>query len=123
MSVFVGCPGRMYDSRVFKHSFMYSKVQNLCDGGFHLIGDSAYPICPFLMTPYRDCGLLTVRQTAFYDSNLKIGVDKDTTHQPENDIPENIPRSDLVGTAMKLLGEQKRRDVTNILPCCLRAWH
>jgi hypothetical protein len=60
---------------------------------------------------------------AFYDSNLKIGVDNDTTCHPENDIPENIPRSDLVGTAMKLLGEQKRRDVTNDLLCCFRPRH
>jgi hypothetical protein len=55
----------MYDSRFFKHTFVYSKVQNLRDGGFHLIGDSAYPICPFLMTPYRDFGLLTVRQSNY----------------------------------------------------------
>jgi len=58
---------------------------------------------------------------AIFDSNWNIGDDNDASGHPEDDIPENIPRSDLVGTAMKLLGEQKRREITNNLPCCLRA--
>lgn len=30
-----------------------------------MIGDSAYPICPCLLTPYRDCGPLTVRKSNY----------------------------------------------------------
>lgn len=58
---------------------------------------------------------------AFYDSNWNIGDDDDAPGHPDNDIPESIPRSDLVGTAMKLLGEPKRRDITNSLSCSWRA--
>ena len=58
---------------------------------------------------------------AFYDSYWNIGDDNDAPCHSENDIPENIPRSDLVGTAIKLLWEQKRRDIKNNLPCYLRA--
>jgi hypothetical protein len=60
---------------------------------------------------------------AFYNSNWNIVDDNDAPCHPENDTPENIPGSLLVGTAMTLLGEQKRRDITNNLPCCLRARH
>lgn len=62
----VGEPGSMHDARVLRRS----EVQEMltCDHfpvGSHLIGDAAYPIGPYLMTPYRDNGHLSSRQKRY----------------------------------------------------------
>ena len=45
----------MHDSRIFKESFISNDLPAICeDGLFHIIGDSAYPIRPYLLTPYRN---------------------------------------------------------------------
>lgn len=47
-------------------SFIYNKLRNICENGyFHLIGDSAYPIRDYLLTPYRDYGNLTIPQQRY----------------------------------------------------------
>ncbi|KAI4795467.1 hypothetical protein KUCAC02_031401 [Chaenocephalus aceratus] len=45
--------------------------QSLVPEGMHIIGDSAYPLLPQLMRPYRDNGHLTARQRRF---NQKLNV-------------------------------------------------
>lgn len=45
----------MHDSRIFKESFISNDLPRICDNGlFHIIGNSAYPIRPYLLTPYRE---------------------------------------------------------------------
>lgn len=65
LDVFVGCPSKIHDSRVFKLSFIYNDLPTHCDKKWHLLGDAAYPLCDWLLTPYRDYGNLTPQQRFF----------------------------------------------------------
>lgn len=55
---FVGWQGSSHDSRVFRNSQLWDDGAQAC-GQYHILGDGAYPIKPWLMTPYRDTGNLT----------------------------------------------------------------
>lgn len=66
--IFVETPSRVHDARVFRICPLY----NILSGNNaprhdsqHVLGDSACPLSPFLMKPYRDNGHLTVQQTTF----------------------------------------------------------
>ncbi|VEN35233.1 unnamed protein product [Callosobruchus maculatus] len=65
IDVFVGAPGKVHDARVFKLSFISSKLPQICEGKFHLLGDGAYPIREWLLIPYKDYGNLTPDKTLF----------------------------------------------------------
>ncbi|XP_067207680.1 putative nuclease HARBI1 [Linepithema humile] len=66
LDVFTGVPGKLHDSRTFKLSFLKQNIEEICENGsFHLLGDSAYPIREFLMTPYKDFGNLTPSHIKF----------------------------------------------------------
>lgn len=58
IDVFTGPPGKIHDSRVFKMSFISQEIEKICGGTYHLLGDSAYGIREYLLTPYRDYGTL-----------------------------------------------------------------
>ena len=52
--------GRAHDARVFAQSPIAQQLPDLChvedkrlDETYHIIGDSAYPLSNYLMTPYR----------------------------------------------------------------------
>ncbi|XP_064482866.1 uncharacterized protein LOC135395701 [Ornithodoros turicata] len=58
LDVFVGFPGSAHDARILRSSFFFFRtpkrsVQFL---GGYILGDSAYPLLPWLLTPYRDIG-------------------------------------------------------------------
>ena len=63
---FCGFPGRVHDARVFRNSALFVEAsQNHDDyfpGNTHLVCNSAYPILPWLLTPYRNTGNLTRRE-------------------------------------------------------------
>jgi len=42
-------------------SFLSDEIQNISEN-YHLLGDAAYPLKKYLLTPYRDYGNLTVVQ-------------------------------------------------------------
>nr|CAH7743080.1 unnamed protein product [Callosobruchus chinensis] len=67
--IFVGLPGRMHDARVFRSSDLYERLthqdNHLLPEFLHILGDSAYPLMPNLMTPFRDNGHLTERQSLY----------------------------------------------------------
>ncbi|XP_011149399.1 putative nuclease HARBI1 [Harpegnathos saltator] len=73
IDVFLGMPGRMHDARVFRQSELFTQLNNvgnpLLFPNMHLIGDSAYPLMINLMTPFRDNGHLTAKQTNY---NVKL---------------------------------------------------
>lgn len=70
IDIFTGIPGKVHDSRVLKLSPISSQLQNICcenvgEYRYHIIGDGAYPIRPWLLTPYKDYGNLTEEQKKY----------------------------------------------------------
>lgn len=50
----IGWPGSVHDARVFRNSSFYKNYSNLIQDDDYLLGDSAYPISPFLIPPFKD---------------------------------------------------------------------
>ena len=75
--VYIGWPGSVHDSRVFAHSSLYKKAMEgkILNGESvtvqsqditpYLIGDSAYPLLPWLMKPFPHNTALTPAQRNF----------------------------------------------------------
>ena len=59
--IYSGWPGSVHDSRVLKNSELWEHGDNACRTN-HIIGDGAYPIKEWLLTPYRDTGHLNAEQ-------------------------------------------------------------
>ncbi|KAJ8911891.1 hypothetical protein NQ315_012305 [Exocentrus adspersus] len=59
--LFVGYPGSVHDSRVFRVSPLSETLEEKCQN-MYILGDSGYPLLPNLLTPFRDRGQLTRRQ-------------------------------------------------------------
>ncbi|XP_072140969.1 uncharacterized protein [Dermacentor andersoni] len=53
LDVFIGFPGSAHDARVLRESPFFEEAALKCCNGY-ILGDSAYPLLPWLMTPYRD---------------------------------------------------------------------
>lgn len=53
LDVFTGPPSKIHDAQVFKLSFVYQRLPELCSGGNHLVGDETYPLSKHLMTPFK----------------------------------------------------------------------
>ncbi|KAM9804078.1 LOW QUALITY PROTEIN: putative nuclease HARBI1 [Neosynchiropus ocellatus] len=62
----VGHPGSWHDALAFRHTDLAQALEDnpslLVPEGWHIIADSAYPLLPQLMKPYRDNGHLTAQQ-------------------------------------------------------------
>lgn len=67
--VFTGVSGRTHDARTFEFSDINPQLEGICEGRYHLLGDGAYPLRPWLLTPYKNLGLLTPEEINF---NLKF---------------------------------------------------
>lgn len=69
IDVFCGWPDSVHDSRVLKNSPIYSKIENNSDEMFpsntHLLGDSAYGLRNWLMTPFKEFGNLSRNQKRY----------------------------------------------------------
>ncbi|CAB5115130.1 unnamed protein product [Rhizophagus irregularis] len=50
----VGWPGSVHDARVYRNSSFYKDYSHLIQDDDYLLGDSAYPISPFLIPPFKD---------------------------------------------------------------------
>ncbi|CAB5135540.1 unnamed protein product [Rhizophagus irregularis] len=50
----VGWPGSVHDAQVYRISFFYKDYSHLIQDDDYLLGDSAYPISPFLIPPFKD---------------------------------------------------------------------
>ncbi|XP_011859149.1 PREDICTED: putative nuclease HARBI1 [Vollenhovia emeryi] len=68
-NIYCGEPGSLHDARVLRRSLLYDTAQNDTENIFPnetcIIGDSAYPLLPWLVPPFRDNGHLTAQQTEF----------------------------------------------------------
>ena len=65
LDVFTGAPSKVHDARIFKLSFISTLLPNACGDQWHILGDAAYPLKKYLITPYRNYGNLTEEQTNF----------------------------------------------------------
>ncbi|KAJ8951779.1 hypothetical protein NQ314_007635 [Rhamnusium bicolor] len=65
IDVFTGAPGKIHDARVYKLSFISKKIPQLCGAKYHLLGDGAYSLRKWLITPYRDYGNLSASEIRF----------------------------------------------------------
>ncbi|XP_050505707.1 putative nuclease HARBI1 [Diabrotica virgifera virgifera] len=70
--IFIGYPGSVHDSRVFRNSPLHTNLEERC-GRYFLLGDSGYPLQANLLTPYKDRGNLTRRQRNY---NLKLAKNR-----------------------------------------------
>lgn len=55
IDVFCGWPGSVHDARVLKNSEIYwlaTNTDNKFPGNVHLLGDAAYPLLDWLLTPF-----------------------------------------------------------------------
>ncbi|XP_063420957.1 putative nuclease HARBI1 [Mytilus trossulus] len=66
VNICVGMPGRCHDAKAFKHSHLSEIGDELCrQGQYHILGDAAYALMRWLITPFRDNGNLTREQYNF----------------------------------------------------------
>jgi len=59
-----GFPGSAHDARVFRNSSLYTHLQSL-PPQYHVLGDSAYPLETFMLTPFKDNGHLSPTEKKF----------------------------------------------------------
>jgi len=64
LDITTGHPGSVHDARVFRNSAVYRQLQKT-PSNFHVLGDSAYPLDSFIMTPYKNTGNLTAEQRKY----------------------------------------------------------
>ncbi|KZR97537.1 Uncharacterized protein APZ42_007530, partial [Daphnia magna] len=53
LDVFTGPPSRIQDASVYRLSFVYQRLPELCSGDVHLIGDETYPLFDHMLVPYQ----------------------------------------------------------------------
>lgn len=70
LDIYVGYPGSVHDSRVFRNSPLSNSLADRC-GRYFLLADSGYPLKPNVLTPYKDRGNLTPRQRNFNNKLCK----------------------------------------------------
>lgn len=70
IDLFVGYPGSVHDSRVFRNSPLKNSLGAKC-GRYFILGDSGYPLQENLLTPYKDRGNLTRRQQNYNNKLCK----------------------------------------------------
>lgn len=77
LDVFTGPPSRIHDAKVFRLSFIRGRLSSLCNNGqLHLVGDEAFPLSDYLMTPYKEPDGLLSQAQANYNAGLYAA------HQP-----------------------------------------
>ena len=66
---FTGVPGSRHDAKVFEMSDLGQRMDSdpasVFSAGSHLIGDKAYKLTPYLMTPFRHSANLTAEQVRY----------------------------------------------------------
>lgn len=74
-NIYVGYPGSVHDSRVYRNSSLYRQLPSKCNDKY-ILGDSGYPCLRNLLTPYKARGVLNQTQinynTKLSKSRIKI---------------------------------------------------
>lgn len=63
--IFVGYPGSVHDSRVYRTSPLSQTLAEKCGNDYFILGDSGYPCERHLITPFKNHGNLTRAQIEF----------------------------------------------------------
>uniref|UniRef100_A0ABM0GNC9 Putative nuclease HARBI1 n=1 Tax=Saccoglossus kowalevskii TaxID=10224 RepID=A0ABM0GNC9_SACKO len=76
--VYTGWPGSVNDARVFKNSPVRNVLHNELPPNLHLLGDSAYALSTYVLTPYRDNGHLNAVEKQFnkYHSSTRVDIER-----------------------------------------------
>ena len=77
LDIFAGWPGRSHDARVFRMNPLYRTLPgrlrhrqvNHLSETYHILGDSAFPLSPQVMTPFRNWNNLNLVERK-YNRNL-----------------------------------------------------
>ena len=82
---YVGQVGSVHDARVYRLSYLGQDIENNLTNfppDCHIIGDSAYPLSPYLLTPYRETGNLTRYQQNynFRHSSTRMTIERAFGH-------------------------------------------
>ncbi|XP_032690730.1 protein ALP1-like [Odontomachus brunneus] len=81
-NIYCGEPGSLHDVRVLRRSLLYitaqDNIKNIFPNGTCIIGDSAYPLLPWLVPPFRNNGNLTIQQSEFnvLHSSTRMAVER-----------------------------------------------
>ena len=75
---YTGWPGCTHDARVLRNSDLYQNAERFFMPNKFIIGDSAYPLCDWLITVFRDNGHLTHAQRRF---NYKLSSLRQTVER------------------------------------------
>ncbi|XP_064462095.1 uncharacterized protein LOC135372408 [Ornithodoros turicata] len=65
LDVFLGHTGKTHDAEAFRRSFIVDELARICADKYHILGDAAYALREYILTPYRDYGNLTPQQLNF----------------------------------------------------------
>ncbi|VDH94392.1 ammonium transporter Rh [Mytilus galloprovincialis] len=63
--LYCGWPGSVHDSRVLKNTSASDNKERMFPGNTHLIGDAAYALSQWVMTPFKDFGNLSAEQKRY----------------------------------------------------------
>ncbi|CAN7977763.1 unnamed protein product, partial [Ixodes persulcatus] len=70
LDVFLGHTGKTHDAQAFRRSFVLDDLPQICEGDkYHILGDVAYPLREYLLTPFRNYGKLVPDEVNY---NLKL---------------------------------------------------
>lgn len=70
-----GNPGSTLDATVLRSSDLFQQAENLVPPGFYVLGDSAFHLTQWLITPFRDFGNLNRQQKLFNSTHAKVVCD------------------------------------------------
>ncbi|KAI4455225.1 hypothetical protein MML48_9g00015993 [Holotrichia oblita] len=79
IDAFTGIPAKIHDARVFKLSDIYNDLLVNCGQNYHILGDGAYPIREWCLTPFRDYGNLSEGERIYNAKFCKTRVSIENT--------------------------------------------
>ncbi|KAK8771866.1 hypothetical protein V5799_024894 [Amblyomma americanum] len=65
LDVFTGTPSKIHDARVLRLSTVQEELPVVCENNYHILGDAAYPIREYMITPFRNYGTMTRAMISF----------------------------------------------------------
>ena len=94
---FASFPGSVLDTRVFENSDLKSRINSnpfsMVPHGSSLVGDATYTLEPYMMTPYKDTGVLNASQRNY---NYKHSVTRNIIERAFTLLKSRFPRLKLV---------------------------